>query len=276
LFIASSVQWFIVWIFLEINTLRICFLFSKDLNKGKLKLIFVVIYYRVQVFSSLLILTSVIKCEFLLFKDSDFLLLIGVLIKMGIWPFHSWYLKIIDRLEMNFGSLWIIITWQKLLPLFIIIFSTLLYIDSLFLILVILNLILSLTYLKSVLNIKSVLGFSSINSNSWLITLVFFSILIWKLFLLFYSLRIIFIIYFVNREGTRIIKNLVILLALVFNIGGLPPILMFWAKVLTIKMILFNNIQEEIVFLLLIRTCYIVFFYLYIILLEFFFISLKR
>jgi len=274
--IASSVQWFIVWIFLEINTLSICFLFSKDLSKGKLKLIFVVIYYSVQVFSSLLILISVIKCEFLLFQNSDFLLLIGVLIKMGLWPFHSWYLKIIYRLEINFDSLWIMITWQKLLPLFIILFSTLLHVESFLLVLVILNLILSLIYLKNVLNIKSVLGFSSINSNRWLIILVFFSIIIWKLFLLVYSLRIISIIYFVNREGTRRIRNLVILLALVFNIGGLPPILMFWAKVLTIKTILCNNIQDEIVFLLLIRTCYIVFFYLYIILLEFFYISLKR
>jgi len=273
--VVSSTQWFMVWVYLEINTLRICYLFSKDLSNGKYKLIFIVIYYRIQVLSSFLILLSVIKWEFFILQRWDLLFLIGVLIKIGVWPFHSWYLKIIDRLNMNFSRLWLMMTWQKLIPLFILLFSSLLIINNILFIFVLVNLILSLVYLKNFFNVKSVLGFSSINSNSWLIVIVFFSLIIWKLFLLVYSLRIILIMFYSRLEGSSYKRRYLLLLFLVFNMGGLPPMVIFWTKVLAIKSMLFINTPEEVVILLLIRTCYIIFFYLYIILISFINISLK-
>lgn len=245
-----------------------CFLFSKDLIENKLKTVFIVVYYSIQVFSSLLILLSVTKIRLLFFENRCTLLFLGVLIKIGFWPFHSWYLKMIERLEIKFSSLWVMITWQKLMPLFIILFSRFLVKNYLFISLTLINLFQALVYLKSAFNVKSTLGFSSMRRNSWLTSLVLFSLLVWKIFFFFYSLRIILIIVLSNTKWLKT-KSSLLLIFLVFNIGGLPPLIIFWAKVISIKAILFFRVQKEVIILLILTACYFVFFYLYIILTEF-------
>jgi len=265
-----------VWIFLEINTLSICFLISKDLINRKIKILGVFYYYSIQIFSSLLILFSVIKINFL--YRGHFILMFRSFIKMGLWPFHSWYLKLITILNIKFFSLWVIITWQKILPFFLLFFSNLKNIGVLLLTFGLINLLLSLTYLKRFFNLKSVLGFSSININRWLIILIHYSLNVWKLFLLIYSLSLIALMFCIKHKIKFNIsfRFLFFLFLLVLNIRGFPPTLMFGAKILALKYILLSGIQIEVVFIWILAACYIIFFYLFVFLLELLSLSFKN
>lgn len=249
-----------------------CCVFSRDLIKEKLKQTVLIIYYSIQVLSSLLILFSVLKLNFLFIgRRGAVFLFLGIFIKIGLWPFHSWYIKMINLLEMKFLSLWFLITWQKLVPFFLLLFSNLVGIGGVFFIVGLLNLLLSLVYLKGVFDIKRVLGFSSIGINSWILILIFFSMLVWKIYLFIYSLRIVLIFFFlkVKNEVRVVIISSLLVFFLVLNIGGFPPILIFWGKILIIKSVLILGFQIEVVFFLIIRACYTIFFYLFIVLIEF-------
>jgi formate hydrogenlyase subunit 3/multisubunit Na+/H+ antiporter MnhD subunit len=53
-------------------------------------------------------------------------------------------------------------------------------------------------------------------------------------------------------------------LLVIRNIGGLPPLAIFWAKILLLKTLLNQNIPREVCLLLMISACYILYHYLWI------------
>lgn len=264
-----SSRWIIVWLCLEINTLCICWLVSKEAKRIKKKEERTIIYYLIQVAASIIILlTTLIKGGQL----SETLTAIFILIKIGVWPAHTWYIKLISSIEIKINSFIIVITWQKILP------ATLVFIinprkTTIIIILRVglFSLITPLTKISEKINIKRIIALSSLNNNSWLIFSVISSIYSFIVFLSLYT-SALFTTLKTIKKMTK--KNNTIYLSfwsatlIIRNISGLPPFTIFWAKLMAIKAFLKRNIPREVVFIIIASACLILYHYLWIALNE--------
>ena len=102
-----------IWIRLEVNILRFLPIISSGLN---IELENSVKYFLVQRWASIIFLINYFFSNYL-FNSFNLLLIIRIFIKLGISPFHTWFISILKSC-----SLYILIflsTVQKLIPLII-------------------------------------------------------------------------------------------------------------------------------------------------------------
>ena len=168
---------FIIWIRLEVNILRFLPIISSGLN---IELENSVKYFLIQRWASIIFLINYFFSNYL-FNSFNLLLIISIFIKLGISPFHTWFISILKSC-----SLYILIflsTVQKLIPLIIlnnIYFRILIFYFCIFITIFFLLIILS-----AVINLNKLLALSSLGNILWLISRNLLSI---KLILLFISI----------------------------------------------------------------------------------------
>nr|AEB39269.1 NADH dehydrogenase subunit 2 [Allobates insperatus] len=121
----SSIHWILAWIGLEINTLAIIPLMTKNPHPRSIEA--TTKYFLTQATASALILfSSILNAWFtgewaitnLMNPLSTIFLSIAILTKLGLAPFHFWMPDVLQGLTMQTG--WILSTWQKLAPMAII------------------------------------------------------------------------------------------------------------------------------------------------------------
>lgn len=191
----------------------------------------------------------------------------SLILKSGIAPFHFWFPNVIEGI--NWINNFILITWQKIAPLFILTFCLNLYL--IFYRVCLSALIGSLGGLNQT-SLRKIIAYSSINHLRWIISRILRNENILKIYFLFYTflnfsiistfknfnifnLRQIFIIIFKKK----IIKFLLILP--LFSLGGLPPFLGFFPKWIVIEILIYFNLF----FLLIILTLFsLITFYFYL------------
>lgn len=269
----SSNSWFIFWLIIEINIIS----FIPIINEFKLKNYnSIIIYFIIQSFSSSLFFIS--SFQYRLFNTELFfsLINISILIKLGVIPFHFWLILI--RESLNFNSLLILLTIQKIIPLLIIEKFLNKIIIPLF---VLSSLIASILAIKYKL-IKKILIFSSISHQGWILCLIAKKVNFWFSYLIIYSIIIYTIIInckIVNfnrlnnltRSKIRVkIKNTIIIS--IMSLAGIPPFLGFFIKIVAILYLI--KINLIFITILIISSLINLFFYLRIIT-PFFFINLK-
>ena len=265
----SRSSWITVWVCLEINTLAICWVISKNRKEGKYQESPIFLYYIIQVIASVVLLVLATSQESAI---SQTLLIFCLLIKIGVWPIHLWYMKLIDSIEIKQRSILLVITWQKILPIILILrILEKEEIKLLILALAVITLATPVTNLIKSLSVKRILASSSLNNNGWLIVASVCCINTFFLFLLIYSItlwvtlkRIITITLKSIKTGIPFWSGTLV----VSNIGGLPPLTMFWAKVLIIKRAIESEIPREVLLSLVLIACYFLYHYLWITLNE--------
>ena len=249
---------FSIWLISEINffifllTLKI----KNKKNKDELVLYFFIqrLARTVLVFS--LILTSIIWCW------TPIILLI-MIIKMGLAPFHNWYLNILNNLSWR--SLWILTIWMKILYLKI---SSLLF-NSLIILFSLINICFRIINLIKEKIIKTFIGISSLFNMGWILISLDYNY-IWFLYLGFYRLNLIILITLIKKLNIVFIYpktthstthlKLIILVILIFMIG-VPPFSGFFLKLI----IIINLITYASVISIRILILTIVFIYYYLI-----------
>jgi len=93
-----SSRWLIIWGALEFNTLAICYIIVKEINKEKEKLTPVIEYIVIQeIASTILLLASIIPPS----KVRILALTSSLLIKIGAWPLHLWYTNFLQTLKIR-------------------------------------------------------------------------------------------------------------------------------------------------------------------------------
>ena len=205
---------------------------------------------------------------FLHIINSNFYLLINLrlFIKLGMSPFHSWFIAILKTRSLI--TLFILSTIQKIIPL-VIIFN--IKSNSFLIFMVIfLTLIFIIVLLPRTININKVLAISSINNIIWLIISVLFSIKIIFLFIAIYIYLVIGFINIYNFYGMNIftqINSIIFFdkffLVMVFiSLGGIPPILGFLRKMIILKVMLNNFVRLIIVFIVVMSSVLLLYFYL--------------
>lgn len=244
LIVISSRSWRFIWMALEINLIVfIPFLLRKITPKYTNTAIK---YFIIQSIGSILLITSFI---YSLLKRNNFdlnlrneILTISLLIKSGIPPFHFWMPQIIENI--NFIQVFILITWQKVAPLFILA----LFIREILTVIIIIRSLVGILGGLNVNSTKKLLAYSSIAHSSWILISLIVNIKVWVRYFIIYSTIIIILtssFHFMNIKkisSFMTINNInrlkIILIINLISIAGLPPFMGFLAKLRVINQII--------------------------------------
>jgi NADH-ubiquinone oxidoreductase chain 2 len=116
-FIACSANsWFVCWLGLEINLIRLMPLLISKLNPLSTET--AIKYFLAQAIASLIIIFSSLAGRRVTFSsivgDKNEIIFVALRIKAGIAPFHFWFPQVIKSTEWAQAGL--ILTWQKIAP----------------------------------------------------------------------------------------------------------------------------------------------------------------
>nr|ABD19123.1 NADH dehydrogenase subunit 2 [Daphnia pulex] len=233
--VISSPSLFISWIGLELNTLAFLpLLLSK---KSKLASEASIKYFLTQTLASVFILVG--GLWFLASSGglATLTLLLGLSIKLGAAPFHSWVLSIAEA--SGWVPLFALLTIQKINPLLMLWMFCYLSMPF-FYVVVLSSLIMGGLAGLTQTSVRSILTFSSINHVGWLMTALSFSLSVGAYYFLIYLTTLLcsilifhmFNVSHVNQLPLLSFKpsNQMLLFFALLSLGGLPPFLGFLPK----------------------------------------------
>lgn len=277
----SASHWLILWISLELNLLSFIPIITSSSNHQESES--AIKYFLAQAIGSGIILLSAIIKSYLTQPIIEYfpplILIFGLIIKLGIAPCHFWFPNVMSGL--NWLKCLILITWQKLIPLLILFSITSLINPSLFIFIASMGALIGGFGGINQTHLRPLLAYSSIGHIGWITAAAIssFSISInYLVTYIFISSNITWILHIWKLEQTPQSKNLsqssriqlILLSILLLSLGGLPPLLGFFPKWLTLETLINTNIFF-IIFPLIIGSLINLFYYLTI----FFSITLK-
>uniref|UniRef100_A0AAT9FF86 NADH-ubiquinone oxidoreductase chain 2 n=1 Tax=Haemaphysalis megaspinosa TaxID=1155002 RepID=A0AAT9FF86_9ACAR len=257
----SSNHWFIYWIMMEMNMM----MFIPIMKQNKLENCnSMITYFIVQSFSSILFFmsSSMISMNYSYFME--ILINISILIKLAMIPFHFWLISISEMLDYN--SLLIILTIQKIIPLFILFKMK----TEISLFISILSLVLSSVMIFNFKMLKKILIFSSISHLSWMIILMTISSNFWISYMIIYFLMINSILNFLKKNKITTISEMtsnkisinekISIIISIMSLGGMPPFVGFMIKFIAIMLI----IKYSIIVMMILIMSSLINIYIYI------------
>lgn len=253
----------ITWRFIEINLLAFIPLitFRKNFNPH----IIGIKYFLVQSLGSIFLLATIL---IILISEKNnffnFFFVIRLLWKIGVPPFHFWLFRLI--IELNWLIFFILSSWQKILPLYLInkiYFNLWDYI-------IILSLVVCVIGVVFQSRIKKLIIFSSIFTGSWIISSIIFFKIIWTLLLFLYRIILLFLIIFLlnsnlleKEKGNYFLITLIekfYIFFILLRIAGIPPFLGFFIKISVLFILLIYK-KFFLSFVLVISSIIILFIY---------------
>nr|QWC54293.1 NADH dehydrogenase subunit 2 [Jebusaea hammerschmidtii] len=269
----SSYSWLSMWMGLEINLLSMLPLMKNQKNimpsESALK------YFITQALASSVLLFSIITImninEFIPQNSNNFMMMVmnsALLTKMGAAPFHFWFPEIMEGLEWT--CCLIMLTWQKIAPMIILMHNCKMII-FLSVIIIFSSIVGGMMGLNQI-SLRKILAYSSINHMGWMIASMMNYQTIWINYFVIYSIISFNIIMILKTTNTYMIKQLTSsmnqnkMLKLLFimnflSLGGIPPLLGFFPKWLTINSLVMNNFFA-LSMILITMTLITLFFYL--------------
>lgn len=189
-------------------------------------------------------------------------LLISLILKLNIPPFHFWIIIIINYL--NWFLIILILSIQKIIPFYFLYFN--IFNPIFFIIIILLSIIIPPIISINVNNFKKIFLYSSINQTSWFLILIFLKNTVWFTYFLSYNFISIVIIKFINQFKLNFFFNLLnslnlstLNLFLFFNLARLPPLIFLFFKWYNI-FIFINSINLNLLFFILIFNSLIITF----------------
>jgi len=209
-------------------------------------------YVIIQRFVTLLFLSGILFSSYIM-------ILVRVLVKIGIPPFHSWAVNVRHQLRKN--SFWFLLTIHKLLPTLILIIIVFLRSKTLLIYLV----FVVMTLLSSNRTIKLLL-ISSIRHSVWVLLGITQSLYLGLKYWIVYSLLFLILISGFSLE-VRVFSQVALVLLVRWLVwAGLPPFSIFWLKLLIV--LTFLPKWRVLVILLLIVRVYAMWAYIRILALQ--------
>lgn len=255
---ASSYHWFIAWVGLEINTLAIIPMISKQHHPRATEA--ATKYFLTQAAASAVILFSSTINAWLtgtwdIINSSNptanILLIIAIAIKLGLAPTHFWLPEVLQGSTLKTAI--IITTWQKLAPITLI-YLTLNNLSS--------TVLLTIGIISAVLGgwaglnqtqTRKIIAYSSIAHLGWIATITTVLPNILLLNLIIYLLTTTSIFYALILLNSKNIKDIItswttspsiatITILILLSLGGLPPLTGFMPKWLIIEELTTQNL----------------------------------
>nr|QWC53762.1 NADH dehydrogenase subunit 2 [Chudania hellerina] len=254
----SSNSFMMMWIGLEISMISfVPFMTLKGLigSESSMK------YFIVQsVSSSIFMLGIMIKIMYNM--NFELMISISLLIKIGMAPFHSWVLTVIEGL--NYFLVFILISTMKIVPLFIL---SMLNFN--------LNLVISLSLIigsvmgLNQISIRKLMGYSSIFNMGFLVSVIKLNSL-WIMFFIIYSIMVMIILYIFYKINFNYLNQIMInefdfktktsMWMCLLSMGGMPPLMGFLNKIMIFEyMFIIKNFM--ILFFMMTSSLMVMFYY---------------
>jgi len=231
-------SWLTCWLIIEINLM----MFIPYLcNVNKIGISIPIKYFLIQCMGSIILLVGIIVSIINIFSYSLIrmspIIILAIIVKSGIPPFHFWFPQILER--CNEIQIILLLTLQKVIPLTFIRYN--------------LNEILILmAFLSSIVgaiggfrqnSVKKIIAYSSIVHGGWVILSIILNLLISIIY--FFCYRILSVImlfmfkylFLINIRHSSFSMELHTKILIVFNLislGGMPPLLGFLNKLIVI------------------------------------------
>nr|ALR69342.1 NADH dehydrogenase subunit 2 [Bemisia tabaci] len=231
-------NWLMIWYLMEVCL--VLFLGLCTAGKGYSVSEVMMSYYLIQVIFSLVMLTFILFYMFNLGYMCNFVLVLGMMIKVGMFPFHFWFILICGKLE--WVSFFMLSTVMKLIPLVLLyyLFSML----SFFYITASSMIFGSLMGLNNNV-IQKMMGYSSMITICWFIysmsisLLLFFGYFMGYMIMLFWLVNILskYNIFYINQFKLNSVNlnTKIMIFSYGLSISGFPPFLGFLIKWLVIN-----------------------------------------
>nr|QZZ18323.1 NADH dehydrogenase subunit 2 [Kaukania anser] len=254
-----SNNWLFIWCGLELNLISFLpLIHSKFIisSESSMK------YFLVQSISSSILILGMIGM-FLKLHNYDELILVSILIKMGVPPFHLWVLSLIDGLNML--TMMLIFSIMKVAPLIILTFLLFFSISLIVTFTIISGAISGINQcsMKKIISYSSIFNMGllliSIKSNLvWIYYLLIYSILTWMLIFLIFKINVFYVNQMIMNES--LLFNKITFWLLMLSMGGLPPLIGFSIKLIIIEFSISNLLIFNLV-LIISFSLLVMFFY---------------
>nr|YP_010254899.1 NADH dehydrogenase subunit 2 [Cuneopsis celtiformis]QUA05838.1 NADH dehydrogenase subunit 2 [Cuneopsis celtiformis] len=234
--VASSSNWLMTWMGLEINMLGYIPLMFTEKNSSESEA--AVKYLVPQSLGSTIFIASAIISAY--FNNLQILMVIAMCLKLGVAPLHFWFPPVMASLQLT--PAFILLTWQKIAPILAINSFNPLLMKSTMPIAMISALWGGIGGLNQT-DIRSLLTYSSISHTGWMLASVNSNDTILIAYLTTYILINTSIYAFLIKEQTKSYKQLFsskepmkffILAIMILSLGGLPPLTGFIMKLLVL------------------------------------------
>ena len=229
------------WARLEVNTIAFI---PVILNPDKPESIRAAIkYFFIQAYASLIFLIGPLIIYYF-----DITIIIAIIIKLGISPFHTWYPAVMTNLSWLRALF--LSTWQKIAPLWILVEN--LSNNSFIILLAALNAIIGGIGGLAQTEIRPLLAYSSIGHIGWILYTINFSNWVIIIYFLSYALHLYVLINLFKKAKIDTPKDLsltshltlpskYIIALTLLSLGGLPPLFGFIPKLIILKIRTYSN-----------------------------------
>nr|AAY86100.1 NADH dehydrogenase subunit 2 [Plethodon serratus] len=273
----SSNHWFLAWVGLELNTLAVIPLLSKMHHPRATEA--ATKYFLTQsMASALLLFATMLNASYtgewtiinMRTPISTLMLMIALMIKLAVAPFHLWLTDMIQGL--NLTACLIVLTWQKLAPMALLIQTSPEMNSALLTSLGTLSLLVGGWGGLNQSHLRKIMAFSSIAHLGWMIIVMPYLPSLTLLNLLMYLLMTVSIFLMMimllmtnmNKTASMWMKNPPLfsaLMIILMSLGGLPPMSGFIPKWMILEELIKQNMVPLAV-LVIISTLLNLFFYL--------------
>nr|YP_010726218.1 NADH dehydrogenase subunit 2 [Augomonoctenus smithi]WDY84667.1 NADH dehydrogenase subunit 2 [Augomonoctenus smithi] len=257
----NSSSWISAWMGMEINLLSfIPLLINK--SKSSKNSISTMSYFIIQASSSSMMIMSIMlmKLENNLIKINLIMMILqfSLILKIGASPFHWWLTKIINYI--NWKNCFIILSWQKIAPLFMLMNTNtnmIIYMTMIFS---------SITGAISGINqtsLKLIMTYSSINHLSWMMMALMINHNLMIFYLLMYLINNLLICLMLEKMNLNYLNQLfynnkmmnkfiyMLMITLFMSMAGIPPFVGFLPKLMILTLMIKNFLWiESIIFIM--------------------------
>nr|YP_009048939.1 NADH dehydrogenase subunit 2 [Orius sauteri]AID61650.1 NADH dehydrogenase subunit 2 [Orius sauteri] len=237
----SSNSWMSMWMGLEVNMMSFIPLIYKMKNNKSAESS--MIYFLTQSMSSMLMLFS-ISMNSMMENKMMILLTISLMIKMGAAPFQMWFTEMMNK--MSWMNCLILMTWQKMAPMFICQMS-----QEKFLMSSALSTMVGAIGGLNQTSTRKIMAFSSINHMGWMMMCTTFNNNLWIMYLLIYSTLMMPLAWMFNEKmimhSSQMMTNMksmtekMNITCMMMSMGGMPPMLGFLPKWMAINSMMESN-----------------------------------
>nr|QTT61108.1 NADH dehydrogenase subunit 2 [Anentome sp. YY-2021] len=279
----SSTHWLAIWAGLEINLIGFLpiLVYQKSMSESQSA----VKYFVIQALGSSFIMFGslvVFNMSFMWDMSSNMngfeiysliMMMIGLCLKLGLFPFHYWLPGVMAGLP--WVSCMLLATWQKFAPLFLIL--CLLDMNKSYMLGFIVCMISSGSALIGGLGgmnqtqVRALLAYSSIGHLGWMMFASMHCEWVMKVYLIIYvsiSISLFFSLWYCDSGKMKNISNLkglksvyMTIMILLLSLGGLPPLLGFITKWLVISITVMSP-WVLVIFVLIMGSLMSLFYYL--------------
>nr|AKM70131.1 NADH dehydrogenase subunit 2 [Kaburagia rhusicola] len=252
----SSSNWLSMWMGLELNLFTIIPILNFKMSIYSIES--TMKYFLIQAFASIILLMFLINKSLFFMIQINMLMLIPLLMKLSLMPFHLWLPSMIEGL--NWMSCLLLMTWQKIAPMIMI--SYLNFNKTMIFIIAMISL--NNMFGMNQNSIRKILAMSSINNSSWMLIAIITNEFLWLNYFMIYSILNMMIIYILWNYKINYINQLKFFnLNFFFMLDFMMSIYLFmylllikWSskKWMFIKNLMYINMNESMNMLILFMT----------------------